>query len=150
MIEEIGVVTKIEGNMAKVIVQKRGACDGCKAQGTCQTTEEGMEIEAVNMAQAKEGQAVKISIQAQTYIKGTMLFYGLPLVLFIAGAIVGKNIGENFFEEKNSDLVAAIVGFAALVISLLGIKVWAKNTEKKTDQKPVIEEVVGEYSAPDA
>ena len=77
MIEEIGVVTKIEGNMARVIVQKRGACDGCKAQGTCETTEEGAEIEAVNMAQAKEGQAVKISIKAQTYLKGTMLVYGL-------------------------------------------------------------------------
>jgi len=150
MIEEIGVVTKVEGNMAKVIVQKRGACDGCKAQGTCQTTPEGMEIEAVNMAQAKEGQEVKISIDAQTYLKGTMLVYGLPLVFFITGAIVGKNIGENFFEEKNSDLVAAIVGFAALVISLLGIKIWAKKTEEKKDQKPVIEEIVGECSVPDA
>ncbi len=150
MIEEIGVVTKIEGTMAKVIVQKRGACDGCKAQGTCETKEEGMEIEAVNMAQAKEGEAVKISIKAQTYLKGTMLVYGLPLVLFIAGAIVGKNIGEDFFQGKNSDLVAAVAGFAALVISLLGIKVWAKKTEKNTEYKPVIEEIVGEYSADDA
>ena len=150
MIEEIGVVTKVEGNMAKVIVQKRGACDGCKAQRTCQPTEDGMEIEAVNMAQAKEGQEVKISIDAQTYLQGTMLVYGLPLVLFIAGAIVGKSIGENFLEEQNSDLMAAIAGFAALLISLLGIKIWAKKAEDKKDQKPIIEEVIGEYSAPDA
>lgn len=150
MIEETGVVTKVNGNMARVIVQKRGACDGCQAQGTCQATDKGMEIEALNLAQAREGQEVKVSIKEATYLKGTMLVYGLPLALFIAGAIVGKNIGENYFQEYNSDLIAAVTGFAALVVSLIGIKAWAKQTEKKIEYKPVIEKVMGDHSLPDA
>ena len=142
MIEEIGVVTKVEGVTAKVAVEKRGACDGCTAKGACETKGEIMEIEALNIAWAKEGQTVRISIKPQTYLKGTMLVYGLPLILFIAGAIAGKNAGEEYFKDTNSDIIAAIGGFGALILSFLGAKVWAQKTESKTEYKPVIEEIV--------
>lgn len=142
MIEEVGIVTKVDGITAKVIVKKRGSCDGCTAKGICETKGDSMEIEALNSAQAHVGQTVKISIKPQAYLKGTMFVYGLPLVFFIAGAIAGKNAGEAYFSEMNSDLVAALCGFGALIISLAGVKVWAKKVESKTEQKPVIEEIV--------
>jgi sigma-E factor negative regulatory protein RseC len=142
MIEEVGIVTKVEGVTAKVAVEKKGACDGCTAKGTCETKGESMEIEALNIARAQVGQTVRISIKPQTYLKGTMLVYGLPLVLFIAGAIAGKNAGEEYFKDTNSDIIAAIGGFGALILSLFGVKVWAKKTESKTEYKPVIEEIV--------
>lgn len=142
MIEEVGIVTKVEGINARVAVEKRGACEGCSARGTCETKGESMEIEALNIAHAREGQTVRISIKPQTYLKGTMLVYGLPLVLFIAGAIAGKNVGEEYFKDINSDVTAAVGGFGALILSLLGVKIWAKKTETKTEYKPVIEEIV--------
>jgi sigma-E factor negative regulatory protein RseC len=142
MIEEVGVVTKVEGVTAKVAVEKRGTCEGCTAKGACETKGESMEIEALNIIQAKVGQTVRISIKPQTYLKGTMLVYGLPLILFIAGAIGGKNAGEEYFKDINSDIIAAIGGFGALILSFFGVKVWAKKTESKTEYKPVIEEIV--------
>ena len=142
MIKEVGVVTRVEGITARVAVEKRGTCDGCTAQGSCETKGESMEIEALNIARAKEGQTVRISIQPQTYLKGSMLVYGMPLVLFIAGAIVGKHAGEEYFKDMNSDIIAAIGGFGALILSLLGVNVWAKKTESKTENKPVVEEIV--------
>jgi sigma-E factor negative regulatory protein RseC len=142
MIEEVGVVIKVEGVTARVAVEKRGTCDGCTAKGTCETKGEKMEIEALNIARAQEGQTVRISIKPQTYLKGTMLVYGLPLVLFIAGAIAGKNAGEEYFKDTNSDIIAAIGGFGALILSLFGVKAWANKTESKTEYKPVIEEIV--------
>jgi sigma-E factor negative regulatory protein RseC len=142
MIEEIGIVSKVEGVTARVIVQKRSACDGCTAKGTCTSQGDTMEIEALNAVHAKEGQSVKVSMKPQTYLKGTMLVYGLPLVFFITGAIVGKNIGEEYFKEASSDLVAAITGFAALFVSLAGIKIWAKKAERNIEYKPIIEEIM--------
>jgi sigma-E factor negative regulatory protein RseC len=142
MIEEIGIVTKVDGEMAKVMVQKKSACEGCTVQGACKSTENGMEIEAINAAHATEGQTVKIMMKPQVYLKGTMLVYGIPLVLFIAGAIAGKNFGEEYLTGMNSDLVAAVAGFSTLVLALLALKLWAKKTESDTENKPVIEEVV--------
>ncbi len=142
MIEEIGIVTKTDGFTAKVAVQKKGTCEGCAAQGACETTEGGMEIEALNPVDAKEGQTVRILINPRTYLKGTMLVYGIPLAALIAGAIVGKNIGEKFFRETSSDLIAAIAGFGAFVLSFLIIKIWTHKFETKTEYKPVIEEII--------
>ncbi len=142
MIEEIGIVMKTEGETARVSVQKRGACEGCTAKGACESTSEGMEIEALNPVNAKEGQTVKVLLQAEAYLKGSMIVYGLPLVLFIAGAIVGKNIGEVYFLNTSSDLVAAICGFASLIVSLIGVKVWSGKLESKAESKPYIGEIV--------
>jgi len=144
MIEETGIVTKTEGLMASVAVQKKGTCEGCAIKGVCETQGEGSEIEAINPIHAKVGQTVKVSIKPQVYLKGTMLVYGIPLVALIAGAIFGKNIGETYFRGTNSDLIAALVGFGALILSLLLIKIWTRSFETKTEYKPVIEEVLKE------
>lgn len=142
MVEETGIVTKIDGNMAKVLVQKKSACDGCGMQGTCQSTPEGMEIEALNAVHAKEGQRVKILMTPRDYLKGTMIVYGLPLVVFITGAIIGKNIGEGYLKDMNSDLVAAVTGFIALALSLAGVRIWSKKMESNAEYNPVIEEII--------
>ncbi|MBI5741481.1 MAG: SoxR reducing system RseC family protein [Nitrospirae bacterium] len=140
--EEIGIVTKTEGLTAKVAVQKKGGCEGCGAKGVCETTEAGMEIEALNPVNAKEGQTVKVSIKPSVYLKGTMLVYGFPLIAMFAGAISGKNIGETYMKETSSDLIAAIAGFSALIVSFLGVKLWSHKMETKPEYKPVIEEII--------
>jgi sigma-E factor negative regulatory protein RseC len=142
MIEETGVVTKIDDTTARIIVQKRGTCEGCAASGVCESSENGMEIEALNPIHAQVGQTVKVSIKPQAYLKGTIFIYGFPLVAFIAGAILGKNIGEAYFKEASSDMVSVICGFAALIISFLIARSWGKKAETKTEYKPVVEEIV--------
>ncbi|RJQ49718.1 MAG: hypothetical protein C4538_01655 [Nitrospiraceae bacterium] len=144
MIEETGIVTKIDGMMAKVTVQKKGTCEGCAAQGVCETKEGGTEIEALNPVNAKVGQTVKVSMKPSVYLKGTMLVYGVPLVALIGGAIIGKNIGEAYFQGTSSDVIAAIGGFGMLIISFFGVKIWTNKAEEKIEYKPVIEEIVTE------
>lgn len=143
MVEETGIVTKIEGTMAKVLVQKKSACEGCTVKGACSSTPEGMEIEALNSIHAREGQRVKVLMTPQEYLKGSMLVYGLPLVLFITGAIIGKNIGEEHFKNINSDLVAALTGFVFLILSLAGVHIWYRKFESNPEHKPFIKEIVG-------
>lgn len=137
------MVIKVEGIMARVAVKQNAACEGCQIKDSCSTTSgEGAELEAVNEANAKAGQTVKISMKPYTYLKGTMLVYGIPLVLFIVAAIAGKEIGKEYFTETGSDLVAAVSGFAALVLSLLIIRLWSRKTESKTGYKPVIVKIL--------
>jgi sigma-E factor negative regulatory protein RseC len=142
MIEETGVVQKTEGVMASVLVQKRGACEGCTSTGTCEVTHDGMVIEAINPVQAKPGQTVSIIISPISYLKGTMLVYGFPMIALIAGAIIGKNIGERFFGSASSDLAAAIAGFTAFIAAFLFARIWSRKAESKTENKPIIEKII--------
>ncbi len=145
MIEETGTITEVQGIMAKVIVQKKSSCDGCTAGGACQHTPEGAVIEALNPVNAKVGQVVKLTLKPYTYLKGTMLVYGIPVVALVAGSILGKSLGELYLTEINSELIAAVAGFALLGLSLFGIKVWSKNIGSKTEYKPVIEKVLDQH-----
>ncbi len=140
--EEVGVVTETDGITAKVVVQKKGACDACGGKGACKSTDDGMEIDAINTILAKPGQTVRVSIGAYTYLKSSMLAYGMPLVFFLGGAILGKNIGVTHLVEYNSDLIAAVTGFAALAISLLLIKLISGRAATKEEYKPYIEEII--------
>ena len=142
MIEETGTVIKVDGITARVKVQKRGSCEGCAATGVCDPSEGGMEIEALNPVHAKAGQTVKVSIAAQSYLKGTMLIYGLPLMALVAGAITGKGIGEEYFKGFDSDAVAALLGFSSFALTFLFVRSWSKKAETKKEYKPVIEEII--------
>jgi sigma-E factor negative regulatory protein RseC len=140
--EETGIVISTQGIMAKVLVQKRGACEGCAAAGTCKPSEETAELEAFNPIRAEVGQTVRLALKPQLYLKASIIVYGLPIVSLIGGAILGKNIGELYFKGVDSDLIAAAFGFGALLISFIAIKLWSSKVEKKEEYRPVIEEVI--------
>jgi len=142
MIEETGTVIKAEGVTARVRVQKRGACEGCSATGVCESSGDGMEIEALNPVNAKTGQTVKVSIAAGSYLKGTMLIYGAPLIALVAGAISGKVMGEQYLKGFDSDAIAAVLGFAAFTLTFLIIRNWSRKAETRKEHKPVIEEII--------
>jgi len=142
MIEETGVVTTIDGNVAKVLVQGKSECEKCAVVSMCEPAGRGREIEALNPLHAKVGQTVKVCIKPGVYLKGSMIVYGLPLIALIGGAIFGKNIGEIYFKKINSDAVAAIFGFALLIITFIIVKFWSKKAETKAEYKPIIEEIL--------
>ena len=142
MIEETGIVTHTDGMMAKVSIQKKGTCEGCAVRGVCEPSESGMEIEALNPVHAAAGQTVRVTMKSQAYLRGSIIVYGIPLVAFISGAILGKNIGESYLDVINSDASAAIFGFISLIITFIIIRFWSVRTETKPEYKPVIEEII--------
>ncbi len=139
--EEIGIVKSTTGVFAKVSVPRKSVCEGCTA-GICKPDEQSMEIDAVNKAGAKVGQKVRVVIKSYTYLKGSMLVYGIPAIALITGAVLGKEIFSHQFKNIDPDILSAIFGFGLFLIAFLGIKIWSLTAEKKTETKPVIEEII--------
>jgi sigma-E factor negative regulatory protein RseC len=142
--EEIGVVTKTAGRFATVTVaKKQGVCEQC-AMGTCHVSEAGAEIEALNRAGAAEGQRVRVALRPYTYLKGSLIVYGIPVLCLIIGAVVGKEYFSRMpaFSGRDPEIVSAIFGFSAFFLSFLAIKLWSTRAEKRLAYKPVIEEIL--------
>ncbi|MDA8089180.1 MAG: SoxR reducing system RseC family protein [Nitrospiraceae bacterium] len=140
--EEIGVVVKTIGRFAKVSVAKpQGVCENC-SMGTCQASKEGAEIDAINDIGAKEGQKVRVSLKAFSYMKGSLIVYGLPVVALILGAILGQQLALSSFKGHDPDSVSAIFAFGAFAISFLIIRIWSSKADKKLEYKPIIEEII--------
>ncbi len=106
------------------------------------TGDQAMEIEALNKAGAAVGQKVKVMIHTFTYMKGSMVIYGLPALFLVIGAVFGKEFMPRFFPSTDADILSAIFGFSFLLISFILIKVWSEGQSKKTESTPVIEEIL--------
>jgi len=141
MIEETGIVKSLDGIMAKVMVPKKSACEGCTA-GICKPENQSMEIEAINRVGAKVGQTVRIDIKAATYIKGSLIVYGLPALFMVIGAVIGKEFLSAIFTGTDPDILSAFFGFSMLIVSFIIIRFWTNALGRKTESKPVIEEIL--------
>ncbi len=141
MIEEEGIVAEIVDGMAKVAVMKKSACEQCAASGVCHPADQDL-MEAANPLGAKKGQKVKVVVAPQVYLKASIILYGIPMAVFIAGAIIAKNLALRMGSEANSDLWAFIAGMVCLLVSFLFIRSYNKKVEKTQKYKPVIVEIL--------
>jgi len=141
IIEEEGIVAEIDGNIAKVAVMKKSACEQCAAAGVCHPGDQEY-LEASNPLGAEKGQKVKVVIAPQIYLKASIILYGIPMVALIAGAIIAKSIAVQYTGEERSDLWAFIAGMTCTAISFLFIRSYNKKVEKTQKYKPVIVEIL--------
>ncbi|RMG72442.1 MAG: hypothetical protein D6710_04795 [Nitrospirae bacterium] len=138
--EEIGVVKSVEGMIAKVVVERKSICDKC-TEGKCLLTDGGAIIEAFNQVKAKEGQRVRVVFRPYSYLKGSVLIYGIPALMLIVGAIIGREVLSRFI-EMDADLLSAIGGFSLLIITFIIVRIITARVEKNIEYKPVIEEII--------
>lgn len=140
--EEVGVVKEIIGSKAIVTVQRQSGCDSCPGGSVCKMMGNEAEIEALNEAKAKAGDTVRIAFKPYTYLKGTIFVYGIPSIMLIVGAVIGKEYLSRFLPDMDADIVSAISGFGLFIITFLFIKIWASRHEGKKEYMPVISEIV--------
>ncbi|MDO8959953.1 MAG: SoxR reducing system RseC family protein [Rhodocyclaceae bacterium] len=99
-----GVVVRLEGDHAWVRAAGAGsACGACERQGGCQSSGMGSVLDGVlgrgeatrllrlpNTIHARPGDAVVVCAAEGAVLSAVWLAYGIPLLLALAGAIVGK------------------------------------------------------------
>lgn len=141
MIEEEGIVVEVTGDIAKVSIVAKSACEKCSASEVCHPGEQEY-MEASNPLGAKKGQKVKVALAPQVYLKASIILYGVPMTVFVAAAILGKNLGLRYGTEANSDLWAFIAGMACMAVSFLFIRMYNQKVEKTQQYKPVIVEIL--------
>ncbi|NOY39186.1 MAG: SoxR reducing system RseC family protein [Nitrospirae bacterium] len=139
--EEVGIVKSIDGVTAKVLVERKSACDKC-SEGLCHVSDAGALIDALNIAKAKEGQKVKVVFKSYTYLKGTILIYGLPALALIIGAVLGKEFLPRIFSGVDPDLLSAVGGFGLFILTFIAARLFSLRMEKNTEYKPVVEEIL--------
>jgi len=144
MIEEEGIVVETIGDLAKVSILAKSACEKCASAGVCHPGGEDSFMEATNPLNARKGQKVKVVLAPQLYLKASLIVYGIPMAVFIAAAIIAKNAAAPYAGEQGSDLWAFIAGMLGLVVSFFFIRSYNKKVEKTREYKPVIVEILDE------
>lgn len=122
MIEEIGRVVAVDNDKAWVETIRTSACDACSAQKGCghglmnkANPGKAFRLEIpVNSALVQLGDEVTIGIPEDSLLKASVICYLMPLVLLIAGAVLGKLwLGEP---------ASALLGVSGLVLGFFLVR----------------------------
>lgn len=113
--KDIGIIIKTHGDLATVQMVRSKACDSCKA---CDAFgQKTMRIIAFNEIHAQEGDRVEFEIQPQNVYRHTFLIFIFPLLMMIAGYLIGISLTPEPSGEGAGILgAAAFFGLSFLVI----------------------------------
>jgi sigma-E factor negative regulatory protein RseC len=90
MQQTVKVIKCNEDGTAQVAYLRQSACSGdCHKCSGCGAVEQTMLFEARNPIGAKPGELVVVESQSGPVLKAAAVLYMLPLVLFIAGYLLG-------------------------------------------------------------
>jgi len=118
-VREEGRVTKVEGNLTQVEIEKKSACRAC---GLCSMRGKNTMIaEADNSIGAKVGERVRIEVPSSIILKGALLFYILPLVALMLGMALGIKITKH-------QIGGLTLGFSFFILSFVLIWFHSKKT----------------------
>ncbi len=134
-----GIVTKVDFSTAWVKCTKSAACESCKAKDFCDTvggSDDDVEVEAINAAQAKVDDRVAISFKTSSLLKASFLVYMIPVLFLILGVVIGDKIALIFNYDQS--IFSMLVGFLFLFAAFFFVKAKGKDLSKKDAYKPKI------------
>ncbi|MFP3981733.1 MAG: SoxR reducing system RseC family protein, partial [Desulfobacterales bacterium] len=95
-----------------------------------------MEIVALNPVQAKIGDRVTLEYATGRMLQLSLLLYIFPIIALLAGAIIGDSAAPALGADPS--ILAAVLGFAALFLSLGVLLALEKKARQSDKYKPTI------------
>lgn len=114
---------------AEVIRVRESACSGdCHKCTGCGAAKQTVCLIARNCIGARVGDPVVISSSSARVLKAAAVLYILPLVLFLAGYLVGENLWQR----------GVLTGLAGIALGVVCIKLYDKLLSKKEMEYTII------------
>jgi len=123
IIEDSGIVKKVEGNIVTVEVERGRGCSSCKMQGFCFNKSEPAEFEIVTDIPLKVNDKVQLDISALGRTLVSLLVFGMPLLFLFAGYL----ISSQWFTE----LLSSLIGIVGMALSFYIVRMIDKKYGKK-------------------
>lgn len=138
MATEQGVVIKTSLHSAWVKTVRSTACESCAAKSSCDSLggANEREVEVINEAGARVGDLILLSLETASLLRATFLLYLLPILLLVAGAVVGQKVAPLL--GFNASAFSAAVGFGFFFVTIALVRLKANRLAKKTAYRPKI------------
>ncbi len=142
MATERGIVTRVTPTAAWVKTVRSDACAHCEARGYCKAVGEGeeVEVETLNPAGAGIGDRVVISFETGSFLKANFLLYVFPILMMIAGALVGQRFAPAAGIDESA---AAVIGSLVLFLpTMVFVRSRANRLGRQDSYRPKITRVL--------
>ncbi len=120
------VVIETKGNYAVIQAKCLETCETCGSKGACHATHvenNVIEMDAINRIKAHVGDMVSVEIPDKTILGASFLVYIVPVIFFIAGALIGNSMKVFGLSANASTLVVGgFFGVISFVIPMFALK----------------------------
>jgi sigma-E factor negative regulatory protein RseC len=121
MEQVVRVSRLLPGDMAEVIRVRESACSGdCHKCSGCGAAKQTVILTARNAIGARVGDMVVVSSDSSRVLKAAAVLYMLPLVLFLAGYLVGENLWGR----------GVLLGLVGIVLGIALVKLYDRFLAK--------------------
>lgn len=149
MIEEHAVVVEIGDGHAWVEIQRRPACGSCAASEGCGTAVLGklwsgdrrIRMRVMAGGPLRAGDEVCVGLADGVLLRGALLAYALPLLLLLAGALLGQLAFSGAGEEP-----VILSGALGLGLGFLAVRVLSKRVRDDARFQPRVLRRIAEAS----
>lgn len=119
------------------------ACESCASKGSCHggSDKNRRKVEAINVAGAKVGDLIQLSLSTSSMLKAVFLLYLFPVLCMLVGAVGANAIAERFW--SGSSAFTAAVAFAFFGIAMLIVRFKGNRLAVRTAYRPKIIRIIG-------
>lgn len=136
MIEETAYVVAVEGQSAWVETERRSSCGSCEAKGcgtgalskVLGTKVQRMKVQ--NPIDSQVGDTVILGIEEGVLIKGSLMVYIMPLMLMLAGGLLGQSLAPQW--EMAPEGPSLLFGLLGLALGFL----WLRRYNRRVANDP--------------
>ncbi|MDY6795371.1 MAG: SoxR reducing system RseC family protein [Actinomycetota bacterium] len=116
--EERGKVVEVYGDTARVMLRRSRYCEGC---GSCCVVVDNdtMLAEAENRMGAVKGDRVMVNLPLEKSIKAAYILYGIPLIAFLAGFVLGALLGAAVSGSSLTMPLGLVFAFGLMALSYI-------------------------------
>ena len=123
IIEDSGIVKKVEGNIVTVEIERGNGCNSCKMQGLCFKKREPTEFEIVTHIPLQVNDRVQLNISPLGRTMVSLLIFGVPLLFLFSGFLIAS--------MWLTEIVSILIGFIPMALSFKIIRFIDKKYGKQ-------------------
>ena len=129
MIEEHARVVAVQGDTALLQTQRQSSCGSCEVKSGCGTSvlagifgQKMTQLKVQNTLNARPGDEVVLGMEEHALVTGSLLVYGVPLLMLLLGALMGEAIASQLgMDAELLPVVAGATGFALAFLLVRGV-----------------------------
>lgn len=147
MVEEQGIVIKVEKDFAWVKMQRKSSCGHCSAKEGCSTKaiedifKKEIEVRAINQSNVQVGDRVIVGLEEGALLKSSFTVYLIPLLSMLAATIFYETFAKKAFLPSH-EILTVLAGLIGLAGGLFVIKHIAKKMSQDKRYHPVVLKII--------
>lgn len=143
MIEEHARVVAVQGDTALLQTQRQSSCGSCEVKSGCGTSvlagivgQKITQLKVRNTLNARPGDEVVLGMEEHALVTGSLLVYGVPLLMLLLGALMGEAMASQL--GMNADLLPVVGGATGFVLAFLLVRGVLRRTAVGLQMNPVM------------